>query len=376
MRDSGMTTIEVKKINRSKVYGLIYQERSISKQEISHKLQMGLTTVTQNLKSLEEEGLICRTGYYESTGGRKAQAIEIVRDAKIAIGVFILKKKFILTAVNLYGEICRQSTVETGFSRDEAYYKFLGKEIMRFANSVQPDPDRIAGVGIAIQGIISPDGSTVKYGELLRHTGLKMEDLTRYIPYECALEHDSKAAAYAEIWNRPDIRDAAVFLINKNLGSALITGGEVHHGKSMRSGTIEHMCIVPGGRPCYCGGHGCLEAYCSAESLQKEIGQPFDAFFASLRSGDAHRMKIWDQYLDKLADAIRSVNTVIDCDILISGFLAPYFTADDLSALQRKITSAPFFADRDIAIILGQYGEVAPAIGAALPFVRRVISKI
>lgn len=376
MRDSGMTTIEVKKINRSKVYSLIYQERSISKQEISQKLSMGLTTVTQNLKSLAEAGLICRTGYYESTGGRKAQAIEIVRNAKTAIGVFILKRKFILTAVNLYGEICRQMTVETDFARDEAYYKLLGKEVMRFANSVESNPDRISGVGIAIQGIISPNGSTVKYGKLLGHTGLKTADLTRYIPYECVVEHDSKAAAYAEIWNRADIRDAAVFLLNKNLGSALITGGEVHHGKSMHSGTIEHMCIVPDGKECYCGGKGCLEAYCSAESLQKEIRQPFDAFFAALRSGDADSRKIWDRYLSRLADAIRSVQTVIDCDIIISGFLAPYFTEQDIHALQEKITAAPFFAGREIAIILGQYGEIAPAIGAALPFVRKVISEI
>ncbi|MDO4156937.1 MAG: ROK family transcriptional regulator [Oscillospiraceae bacterium] len=377
MSNLGMTTIEVKKINRSKVYGLIYQERSVSKQAISQKLNMGLTTVTQNLKALEEDGWICRTGYYESTGGRKAQAIEIVRNARTAIGVFLFKRKIILAAIDLYGEIILQRTVEKRFSADEEYYQFLGKEVMKLANSAESNPDKILGVGIAVQGIISTDGSEIKYAKLLEQTGLKTEDLTRYIPYECIVEHDSKAAAYAEIWNQSEIFDAIILLLNKNLGSALIVDGKVHHGKSMYSGTIEHMRIISDGKTCYCGAKGCLETYCSAESLQHEIGEiSFDDFFRLVRSGDSKYSAIWDEYLSNLADAIRNINTVIDSDIIISGFLAPYLDTSDIDALKKKITSLPFFCDRNADIIIGQYGEIAPAVGAALPFVKKTIDRI
>lgn len=377
MRDAGMTTMEVKKINRSRVYQTIYSERSLSKQEIALKLQMGLTTVTQNLKALEEEGLICRSGYFASTGGRKAQAIEIVKNARTAVGVFILKKKVILTAVDLYGDLLGQKEVGMEFVPADGYYQQLGQEVTQFVLGLEPDPARISGVGIAMQGIISPDGSAVKYGKLLQHTGLTAADLTRYIPYDCLLEHDSKAAARAEIWKQPALRDAVVLLINKNLGSALVIGGEVHGGKSMHSGTMEHMCVVPDGRECYCGGKGCLESYVSADSLRREInGQDFDTFFAAVRSGEPESSAVWERYLAVLADAIRNINTVIDCDIILSGYLAPYFTEQDLETLKGMVTALPFFADRDFSITLGQYGELAPAIGAALPFVRKSLAEI
>ena len=230
MSNSGMTTIEVKRINRSKVYQMIYEKRSISKQELAQELHMGLTTVTQNLKALEEDGWIHRTGYYESTGGRKAQAIEIVSNARTAIGAFILRRSILLVALNLYGDVIAKKTVAEPFSATEAYFQFLGKEIMRFANHVESNPDRISGVGIAIQGILSPDRSKIQYGKLLQHTGLNTADLTRYIPYPCFTEHDSKAAAFAEIWNQSQLSDAVVFLLNKNLGSALVIHGEVHQG--------------------------------------------------------------------------------------------------------------------------------------------------
>ena len=140
MKKSGLTTMEVKKINRHSVYDVIYKNKSISKQEIAYKLTMGLTTVTQNLKSLEEDGWICKTGYYESTGGRKAQSIEIVKNARTAIGVFILKHKFLLRAVNLYGEVIKKSEVKIDFDTTEEYYKNLGREVMMFANSIDSNP--------------------------------------------------------------------------------------------------------------------------------------------------------------------------------------------------------------------------------------------
>ena len=377
MSNSGMTTIEVKRINRSKVYQMIYEKRSISKQDLAQELHMGLTTVTQNLKALEEDGWIHRTGYYESTGGRKAQAIEIVPNARTTIGVFILKRSILLVAVDLYSNVMQQKAVTETFSATETYYQFLGKEVMRFANHVESNPDKISGVGIAIQGILSPDRSKIQYGKLLQHTGLNTADLTRYIPYPCFTEHDSKAAAFAEIWNQPQLSDAVVFLLNKNLGSALVIHGEVHQGKSMHSGTIEHMCIVPNGTPCYCGGKGCLETYCSAESLQSQIhGNSFESFFQSVRENEPKSKAIWEMYLSKLAAAIQNVNTVIDSDVILSGFLVPYLTEADLEFLKQKITEPPFFAERDITIQLGKHGELAPAIGAALPFVKRIIDGI
>ena len=377
MSNSGMTTIEVKRINRSKVYQMIYEKRSISKQDLAQELHMGLTTVTQNLKALEEDGWIHRTGYYESTGGRKAQAIEIVPNARTTIGVFILKRSILLVAVDLYSNVMQQKAVTETFSATETYYQFLGKEVMRFANHVESNPDKISGVGIAIQGILSPDRSKIQYGKLLQHTGLNTADLTRYIPYPCFTEHDSKAAAFAEIWNQPQLSDAVVFLLNKNLGSALVIHGEVHQGKSMHSGTIEHMCIVPNGTPCYCGGKGCLETYCSAESLQSQIhGNSFESFFQSVRENEPKSKAIWEMYLSKLAAAIQNVNTVIDSDVILSGFLVPYLTEADLEFLKQKITEPPFFAERDITIQLGKHGEFAPAIGAALPFVKIIIDGI
>ena len=58
MSEKGLTTINLKKINRSKVYQYIYKSKVTSKLQIVQDLQMGLSTVSQNLNLLEQEGLI------------------------------------------------------------------------------------------------------------------------------------------------------------------------------------------------------------------------------------------------------------------------------------------------------------------------------
>ena len=94
MSEKGLTNISVKKINRSKVYQYIYRKKITSKLQIVQDLQMGLSTVSQNLNLLEQDGLIEKNGYFESTGGRKANAIQIVSDFRISIGIGILKNMF------------------------------------------------------------------------------------------------------------------------------------------------------------------------------------------------------------------------------------------------------------------------------------------
>ena len=269
MSEKGLTNISVKKINRSKVYQYIYRKKITSKLQIVQDLQMGLSTVSQNLNLLEQDGLIEKNGYFESTGGRKANAIQIVSDFRISIGIGILKNMFHITAVDLYGNALYTNTIPFPYSNTPDYYKQVTDKIKEFIATNQYDEEKILGVSIATQGITSPDHSTVLYGNIMNNTGMILEDFSRYLPYPCYLEHDSKSAAFLELWKHPELDSAVVFLLNRNLGGAIITNHQIHQGSSMHSGTIEHICINPDGPLCYCGNRGCLETYCSATGVAR-----------------------------------------------------------------------------------------------------------
>ena len=377
MSEKGLTNISLKKINKSKVYQYIYKSKVTSKLQIVSDLQMGLSTVSQNLNLLEQEGLIERNGYFDSTGGRKAQAIQIVPDFKISIGIGILKNMFHLTAVDLYGNAIFTDTFSVPYSNTPAYYEQIAETIREFTTSNQYAEEKVLGISIATQGITSPDHTTVTYGTIMNNTGMNLEEFTSRLPYSCYLEHDSKSAAFLELWNHPELDSAVVFLLNRNLGGAIITNHQIHQGNSMHSGTLEHMCINPDGPLCYCGNRGCLETYCSVDSLEQAAGMTIKEFFPLLREKKSSQLiQVWEDYLNHLAFAMKNLNLIVDAPIIISGYLAPYFTDEDLSYLTEHINlAAPFKLDKG-QILVGTNGQYTPAIGAALYYVDQFIHTV
>lgn len=377
MSEKGLTTINLKKINRSKVYQYIYKRKVTSKLQIVQDLQMGLSTVSQNLNLLEEEGLIERNGYFDSTGGRKAHAIQIVSDFKISIGIGILKNMFHIIAIDLYGNTLHTDTIPLPYSNTPSYYEQVTRKIKEFISDRQYEEKKILGVSIATQGITSPDNTTVTYGNIMNNTGMDLENFSQHLSYSCHLEHDSKSAAYLELWNHQDLDSAVVFLLNRNMGGAIITNHQIHQGSSMHSGTIEHMCINPDGPLCYCGNRGCLETYCSANSLEHSTGLPIKEFFPLLREKNSPQLiQIWEDYLNHLAFAMKNLNLVIDAPIIISGYLVPYFTETDIDYLLKHINSSSPFTLEKNHILVGVHGQYTPAIGAALFFVKQFIQSV
>ena len=139
---------------------------------------------------------------------------------------------------------------------------------------------------------------------------------------------------------------------------------------AMRSGVIEHMGIHPGGPLCYCGNHGCLETYCSANALEKNSGLPVKEFFFKLRTAEnADLLQIWRSYLDNLAIAVKNFNLIIDSPVILSGYLAPYLKEEDIEYLLGQINAFnPFPISRSL-LLVGTHGQYTPAIGTALSYI-------
>ncbi len=389
MSETGLTTIQLKKINKSKVYHYIYQQHTTSKLQIVQELQMGLSTVSQNLTLLEQEGYIQRNGYFDSTGGRKAQTIQIVPDFRISIGIGILKEMFHMTAIDLYGHILDMETISLSYADTDAYYKQMTEKIQAFITSHHYDPQKILGISIATQGITSSDHTTVTYGKILHNTGMNVDHFSSRLPFACHLEHDSKSAAHLELWNHPELDSAIVILLNRNLGGAIITDRHIHQGSTMHSGTLEHMCVNPDGPLCYCGNRGCLETYCSADALEQASGMPIPDFFHSLREISRHTAdtdtdakkssqisQIWEDYLNHLAFAMKNLNLIIDAPMILSGYLASFLTEEDTQYLLKQINAATPFPLRKEQILVGTYGQYTQAAGAALYYVETFLNTL
>ena len=323
---------------------------------------------------MEEANLIVEAGHFESTGGRKAQILRINRLAKVAVGVELLKDQVRILAVDLYGSIIGEKTYSCIVNFDESCMVTLGNSITGVIADLNIPPENVLGVKIALQGLLSSDGTVLTYSKIYPCNGLSAADFQKYIPYPCSLIHDTETAAFAELCFYPDIRDAVILFLNTYFGGALIINRGVYQGQELSSGTIEHMCIDPNGARCYCGKKGCIDTVCSVRVLEEQAGEDLCSFFTHLRKGDPGRQVIWERYLKQLAHGISNIRMIIDCDFVIGGHLLSHLTSEDARLLEKMVQERCAFPSSKFRIRLARCGTRAPALGAALLLVERFLA--
>ena len=377
MKENPRTTIGLKQYNVQTVYDDIYVHKETSIQEIAFRTGLSMPTVSTNIRNLEERGLVMKTGTLASTGGRRAQTYGCQSQIRIAVGVELLKESIHLVAIDVFGTILKEKACDLLFQNEEEYYRHFGKVVDGFVESLPFPKEKLLGIGIAVQGLISKDGETMEYGAILGCTGVKRSAFQKYLSLPCMLIHDTRASAFAEVWRIPQTHDTLYFALNRNLGGTLIVdrGGNSNEN-TFPGDTIEHMCVDPNGPVCYCGHKGCLETVCSADSLKTASRTNIPEFFTSLRKGDEQSKKIWEQYLSFLAIAINNVRMVDDCDVVIGGYLSPYMINDDFVLLDNLISACSFNHTRPSSLSKSRLGEKAPFLGAAMMVMESFLSSI
>jgi glucokinase len=90
------------------------------------------------------------------------------------------------------------------------------------------------------------------------------------------VELDTKALALAEGW-KGAARGKGNYLamvVSTGIGGGLVLDGRLVDGRTGNAGHVGHVIVEPQGRPCSCGGRGCLEAEASGWAIAAITGRP------------------------------------------------------------------------------------------------------
>lgn len=378
MTEKKLSSNEIKQKNRQMIYRYIRKNDSVSKQDIVLGLQLSLPTVTQNLQYLVMNNLIDTSQKIKNTGGRNATAYTYMKQAKMAIGVYLTTNHIGAVAVDLSGNVVKMVKERVRFNLDDdGYLKKLGQAVEQVKEDAGLLDENLLGVGIAVPGLVSEDGERVTYGLTLNFTGKTREQIAKYIPYRNRLFHDSSVAGYAEVWIDPDVHNAFYIGLNNSIGGSIIIDREIYEGNNHRGGEIGHVLAVPeGGKRCYCGRYGCLDTVCQAGNLDCYTEGDLGEFFRLLREGDATAKKLWDRYLEYLAAAINDIRMLFDSVIIIGGYVGAYI-GEYMDDLYRRVDARNSYGDRaQNYLIPCKYKVEVAAAGAALFYIDDFIDHI
>ena len=371
-----LTNTDVKKLNKNRIFRLIYNSDKISRQEIADQLGLSLPTVNQNLKMLMEDGLIEYVGNFTSTGGRRAQAITINNNARKAISVNIKTDYINVDVVGLKGQIIYSMAVKAHFSKSSAYIEKLTDVVRHAVDYVGADADDILGVGITVPGILDDEKQILISAPPLKAKNYDFTKLISAIDYPVVVMNDARAEAYADHWFNGKSEDEKIYImLGEGVGGAYINASAIRNGVHNRGGEFGHMVIHPGGKQCLCGKKGCLEAYVSEKFLSSELNTSLEDFFAQAEKGKPDYVDMLEEYIDNLALGINNIYTMMDCDIVLGGTVAPYIKRYEDRIKECLVNDYSFDTDADYLKISDDGGGKS-GLGAALSFVARFIDGV
>ncbi len=221
-----------------------------------------------------------------------------------------------------------------------------------------PTPPIAAGVGCG--GPMDPAQRTVTPLHIPSWKAFplaaEVEELTQ-LP--TVVDNDAKALALGEMWCGAAMgeRDFVGVVVGTGVGGGIVSRGRLLHGRVGNAGHIGHIVVEPDGRPCQCGGRGCLEAYCSGPAIEAETGRPPQR--APQATVERTGM-LMGRAVASLA-AICDLRLAVIGGSVALGFGDTFFRAAENEAHQRGRLSFT----SDIRIIPAGLGQWAPLVGAA-----------
>lgn len=173
---------------------------------------------------------LCLSAPVFPAGGRRAQGLRIVPDARVAIGISVTRDTLSLSAADLcLRELARRALPVAALSGSGSAGA-LADAVESFIDEISLDRGRLLGVGIAASGLwdISP------------------EELTCAFSCPVRLENPGSASGRAECFVRGGSRNMAFLSLDHGISGAVLMDGELCAGDSGRCGTFGHICVEPG----------------------------------------------------------------------------------------------------------------------------------
>jgi len=213
--------------------------------------------------------------------------------------------------------------------------------------------------GVGCGGPMAPDGAAVSPLNIAAWRDFPLRDrLAQLTGLPTAVDNDAKALALGEWWRGAGRghRDFVAMVVSTGIGGGIVLDGRLLDGRLGNAGHIGHVVVEPDGRPCSCGGFGCLEAEASGTAIAARTGRPAaEASPAEVeRSGRL------------VGRAVASVANLLDLPLaVVSGSVALGFGEPFFAAAQAGLSRhARIEFARGAVIVPGALGQDGPLIGA------------
>ncbi|MFG3576290.1 ROK family protein [Micromonospora chersina] len=251
----------------------------------------------------------------------------------------------------------------------------------------------VAGAALAVPGLVG-DGGLVRLAPNLGWRDVDVPALLAGHPLATpvdgipplVVDNEANLAALGELHAGPPGPASFLHITGEiGIGAGIVLDGVLYRGARGWSGEIGHLPVQPQGRPCRCGGQGCLERYAGQEAILAAAGLagadlPADTAAARLAdlagAGDPAVLAALADAGTALGVAVSGVVNLLDLDTVVLGGgyapLAPWLCPPVVAEISRRVLTAAW---SPVTVRPAALGARSAAVGGAASVIRRIVER-
>jgi len=351
---------------------------------------LNLPTVSALVSELIKTGEVIEEGFATSTGGRKAQLLD-VNPGVGGVAAIEFSSRGILSASSdmkgrLHNHVIRpfnprlskQETIDAIIDAIEDQRQFLNED----------EGLEMARIGVVMSGLIDPDAgvslSFPRFEEWKNVEIVKILSDRFGVPVELASHVIGTTLAENTFGRFKDRQNYLYVHLGPGLAIGLVIDGAVYCGSKTAVGELGHVTVDDNGPTCYCGNYGCLETVASdwalvqqaeaavAEGVQTHIPEHVEdehitptAIFHAAEMGDRLANNLIDKAGQYIGTALAGVVNLLAPEAIIVGGSMAEDGERLIQAIRHTLKRRALEAlERDMVVDLGTFGLQAGVFGA------------
>jgi len=361
----------IRQLNTARIFHAVRWNPGASQRRLADLTGLDKATISTVVGALVGDGLLRRTTVASGKPGRPEQALEVDPDGGLLVGARLELGSVRLLAATLAGRPVTTLDRPTDPSPD-ATIDVLEEGVRELVDAGGHRLEEVRAVGVGIPALFSRDGRLALAPNLGWRDVPVGPILAERLSTPVYVDNDTKAAGLAEtlFGSCRDAHDFVYVAGHSGIGGALYLGGRLYRGADGFAGELGHVKVRRGGRPCGCGGRGCLEAYLSETALlesAREAGlevDDLDALAAADEAGDPLARAVLAEAGEILGDACADLVNLVNPERIVLGGAFATAAARMLDDVQARLDAASLPPPRRrCKVQLSAFGAEAVTMG-------------
>ena len=264
-----------------------------SRHGMAERLGFSRSKANGLIAGLVEQGLLAEAGLQASSGGRRAENLQLHDNLGVLIGVDIGATSLAVAVLRLDLGVLAQHTeaidVRQGPGVVLARVRAVMRELLARAGATAR---KVLGIGIGVPGPVN-----FGIGQLVNPPlmpGWDSFSIRDYLREDYAapvfVDNDVNLMALAELWRlKQSLDNFLVIKVGTGIGCGIVCHGEVYRGATGSAGDVGHICVDQSGPRCHCGNVGCVETMAAGPAITRMATEAAEAGQSVMLAECLHR---------------------------------------------------------------------------------------